>query len=320
MPKIIRPPADQGTAGEGGADIRNPPLKKPDWIRFRLPSGETWKQVDRVLEARRLRTVCDEARCPNKGECWGAGTATFMILGDVCTRSCRFCAVSSAREGQPLRADEGVAIARAAKDLGLRYVVLTSVDRDDLPDHGAGHFAASIRAIKGEIPGIGVEALIPDYTGDELQGILAAGPEVIAHNVETVPSLQWVRDRRASFERSLTTLRQLKAPAGKGGPLTKTSLLLGLGEKPEEVLATMEKLRDAGVDILVMGQYLRPSRGQIPVAEYITPEQFARYAEAGQNRGFLRVISSPFARTSYHAREAWETEVSQETQGRQGAY
>jgi lipoic acid synthetase len=185
------------------------------------------------------------------------------------------------------------------------------VDRDDLPDHGAGHFAAVIRAIKEGIPGIGVEALIPDYTGDELRDILAAGAEVIAHNVETVPSLQWVRDRRASFERSLTTLRELKAAAGKGAPLTKTSLLLGLGEKPEEVLAVMDELRDAGVDILVMGQYLRPSKKQIPVAEYISPDQFARYAGEGRNRGFLRVISSPFARTSYHAREAWEFRKSQ---------
>jgi lipoic acid synthetase len=281
------------------------PLKKPDWLRFKIPSGETWKEVDRTLRVHRLRTVCDEARCPNKGECWGAGTATFMILGDTCTRSCRFCAVASAREGQPPRADEGEAIARAAGQLGLRYVVLTSVDRDDLPDHGAGYFASAIRAIKGGIPGIGLEALIPDYTGDELQAVIDAGPEVIAHNVETVPSLQWVRDRRASFERSLATLREIKARKG-GAVLSKTSLLLGLGEKPGEVLEVMDELRAAGVDILVMGQYLRPSPGQIPVAEYVSPERFAFYAGEGRDRGFFRVISSPSARTSYHAREAWE--------------
>jgi lipoic acid synthetase len=282
------------------------PLKKPDWLRFKIPSGETWKQVEGTLKAHRLHTVCDEARCPNKGECWGNGTATFMILGDTCTRSCRFCAVTAAREGRPLRADEGDAIARAAAELGLGYVVLTSVDRDDLPDRGAGHFASVIRVVKKGIPGIGVEALIPDYTGDELGNIIAAGPEVIAHNVETVPSLQWVRDRRASFEGSLGVLRNIKALTGKGGALTKTSLLLGLGEKPEEVLEVMDELKAAAVDILVMGQYLRPSAKQISVVEYISPGTFAFYAEAGRNRGFFRVIASPSARTSYHAREAWE--------------
>jgi lipoic acid synthetase len=205
-----------------------------------------------------------------------------------------------------VRQDEGPAIVRAAEELGLRYVVLTSVDRDDLPGRGAGHFASVIRTVKEGIPGIGLEALIPDYTGDELEGIMAAGAEVIAHNVETVPSLQWVRDRRASFEGSLGVLRDIKARTGKGGPLTKTSLLLGLGEKRGEVLEVMDELRAASVDILVMGQYLRPSGKQIPVAEYISPGDFAFYAEEGRNRGFFRVTASPSARTSYHAREAWE--------------
>jgi lipoic acid synthetase len=216
-----------------------------------------------------------------------------MILGDLCTRACRFCAVATAREGRPPRAAEGLEIARAAEELGLSYVVLTSVDRDDLPDRGSGHFASCIRALRDK--GIRVEALIPDYTGAEIQGLL--GAEVIAHNVETVRSLQWVRDSRASFDKSLGTLKAAKAL----GALTKTSLLLGLGEKAEEVLCAMDELREASVDILVLGQYLRPSKKQIPVAEYISPDQFERYAREARARGFPGVLASPLARTSYHA-------------------
>jgi lipoic acid synthetase len=276
-------------------------LQKPGWIRARIPSGDTWKQVGLVLEKHRLHTVCDEARCPNKGECWAAGTATFMILGDVCTRSCGFCAVSSARRGRPPEAGEGAAIAAAAEELALRYVVLTSVDRDDLDDRGAGHFAFCVRALKDRLPGVKVEVLIPDYTLDELRPIAAAGPEVIAHNVETVRSLQGVRDRRASFDKSLATLGAAKA---LGAALTKTSLILGFGETPGEVLSAMDELRARSVDILVLGQYLRPGPKQLPVAEYITPEQFDFYARAARERGFSSVVASPLARTSYHAREA----------------
>lgn len=278
-------------------------MRKPDWIRVRLPSGETWKKVQGVLAERGLHTVCDEAQCPNKGECWGQGTATFMILGDICTRSCRFCAVKSAREGQPLRSGEGEAIAGAALELKLAYLVLTSVDRDDLCDRGAGHFAVCIGAVKSKIPGIKVEALVPDYTEGELAPITAARPDVLAHNVETVRSLQGVRDARAGFDKSLETL---KAAKRLGAGLTKSSLLLGLGEKPEEVFAAMDELRNAGVDILVMGQYLRPSLRQLPVAEYVHPEQFAFYAGEGIKRGFKNVVSSPLARTSFHARQAAE--------------
>jgi lipoic acid synthetase len=277
--------------------------RKPGWIRARLPSGETWKKVQGALADRGLHTVCDEARCPNKGECWGQGTATFMILGDICTRSCRFCAVGSGREGQPLRSDEGEAIAGAALELELSYVVLTSVDRDDLGDRGAGHFAACIGAIKSKIPGIKVEVLVPDYTGAELAPIAAVRPDVLAHNVETVRSLQRVRDARAGFDKSLETL---KAAKRLGTGLTKSSLLLGLGEKPEEVFAAMDELRAAEVDILVMGQYLRPSLRQIPVAEYVGPDRFAFYAGEARKRGFTRVVSSPLARTSFHARQAAE--------------
>ena len=282
----------------------SPPLKKPDWIRASLPSGDACRQVEEVLEKHGLHTVCDEARCPNKGECWGAGTATFMIMGDICTRACRFCAVASARQGRPLRREEGAEIALAAETLGLKFVVLTSVDRDDLADRGAGHFAACVAAIRKRLPGVPVETLIPDYTAADLavfRDILPdALPDVIAHNVETVRSLQWVRDRRASFDRSLATLRAAKAL----GARTKTSLLLGLGETVSGVLSTMDELRSAGVDILVMGQYLRPSPRQLPVAEYLRPEQFALLAGEARRRGFASVTAAPFARTSYHAMEA----------------
>jgi lipoic acid synthetase len=233
-----------------------------------------------------------------------------MLLGDICTRSCRFCAVSTGKAGRPLDRAEGESIALAAEELALRYVVLTSVDRDDLPDRGAGHFADAIRAIKGRVKGAKVEALIPDYTESELAPILEAAPDVIACNVETVRSLQRVRDSRASFDKTLATLRAAKAG---GVPLTKSSFILGFGEKPEELLQAMDELRAAAVDILVMGQYLRPTQKQIPVAEYISPEQFEWYAAEGRARGFSAVVSSPLARTSYHALNA---AGSAETAGR----
>lgn len=285
--------------------------RKPSWLRVKFPSGGTWKKVDDVLARRGLHTVCDEALCPNKAECWGAGTAAFMILGDVCTRACGFCAVSRAKEGRPVDSDEAARLAGAVRELGLEYAVITSVDRDDLPDRGAGHFAACVRALReagvgggfSAGAGAGIEVLIPDYYGAELEAVLAAAPDVIAHNVETVRSLQHVRDGRASFDKSLRTLREAKA-AGEGAPRTKSSLLLGLGETREEVLSAMDELRGAGLDILVMGQYLRPTKAQILLAAYITPEQFDDYAEEARRRGFGSVISAPLARTSYHAREA----------------
>jgi lipoic acid synthetase len=227
-----------------------------------------------------------------------------MILGDICTRSCRFCAVTSRREGRPVDAGEGERIALAALELGLRYVALTSVDRDDLPDRGASHFAACIAALKARLPGVRTEVLIPDYRAVELAPILAAGPDVAAHNLETVRSLQPVRDARASFDTSLATLRALKV--GAGVLRTKSSLMLGLGETQDEVWAAMDELRAVGVDILVLGQYLRPSAAQTPVREYISPEQFDRYAEAARERGFASVVAAPLARTSYHAEAAFE--------------
>ena len=279
-------------------------LRKPNWIRTRVPSGTEWKRVDEILKRRGLHTVCDEAKCPNKGECWGCGTATFMILGDLCTRGCRFCAVATAKAGRPVRPEEAEELAAAVEELGLKYAVVTSVDRDDLQDRGSTHFASCVRAIKVRTPTVKIEVLIPDYRGGELEAVVAASPDVVAHNVETVRRLQSVRDARASFDASLDTLRQAKA---LGAPLTKSSIMLGLGETRIELLSAMDELREAGVDVLVLGQYLRPSARQLEVSEYAEPARFAEYAAEGRARGFSSVVSAPFARTSYHAMDAWNS-------------
>ncbi|MDR0389895.1 MAG: lipoyl synthase [Spirochaetaceae bacterium] len=279
------------------------PLRKPRWLRIRPPSGPAWQEVKAVLTRHGLHTVCDEARCPNKGECWGEGTATFMILGEACTRSCRFCAVAASKQGTPPRNDEAASLAKAASELGLAYVVLTSVCRDDLADGGAGHFAACIQELKKH--GLRTEALIPDYTGAMLDTVLGAAPDMLAHNIETVPSLQkTVRDSRASFEKSLSVLRDAKRRARAlklPVPLTKTSILLGFGEKANELFSAMDRLRAVETDVLVLGQYLRPTQKQLPVKEYISPEQFAAYRSEAEKRGFRAVIAAPLARTSYHA-------------------
>ncbi len=268
---------------------------------MRLPHGNEWRQVEEILASRHLHTVCDEARCPNKGECWGAGTATFMIMGDICTRGCRFCAVKTAKFGVPLDSLEPERLADAVRRMRLRYAVITSVDRDDLPDRGASHFAACIHAIRTMVPETKIEVLIPDYTGPELEAVFDSRPDVIAHNVETVRRLQHIRDRRASFDRSVQTLIQ----AHNAGFVTKSSLLLGLGETEEEVLSALRELRTAGVSIIVMGQYLQPTSQEIPVSEYISPARFDAYAEKAREMGFSSVIAAPFARTSYHAGQAW---------------
>jgi lipoic acid synthetase len=232
-----------------------------------------------------------------------------MVMGSVCTRNCRFCGVDTGRQGQPLRPTEPEELAAAVVDLGLRFAVITSVDRDDLPDRGAAHFAACVQAIRSRDPGIGVEVLAPDYREGEVELLLAAGPSVFAHNVETVERLQKVRDRRASYRGSLHTLALASAwAAAHGGvPQVKSSILLGLGEREEEVLATMDDLRKAGVSSLVLGQYLRPSPMQLEVAEYVHPDRFAAYAAAARERGFEAVVSAPLARTSYHARASFES-------------
>ncbi|MBN1241384.1 MAG: lipoyl synthase [Spirochaetales bacterium] len=276
--------------------------RKPEWLRVPLPTGEKWRRLSGLVERRGLHTVCDSARCPNKAECWGGGTATFMILGGACTRNCRFCAVPTARTGDAVNADEPRELAEAVAELGLRFAVLTSVDRDDLPDRGAGHFAACVRAIKARNPGVGVEVLCPDYREGEIGTVLDSGIEVFAHNVETVPRLQKVRDARASWAASMHTL---ELAAADGRVLVKTSLLLGLGETEDEVSAAMDALRAIGVRSLVMGQYLRPTPAQLDVVEYLTPETFARYADLARAKGFTAVASAPLARTSWHAREGY---------------
>jgi lipoyl synthase len=293
--------ASAGASPGGG--LKPPAARKPPWIRTAPPSGEGWRRVSEALEKHRLATVCDSARCPNKAECWAASTATFMILGRTCTRACRFCAVDRARAGEPPSPDEPERIARAVSELGIEHVVITSVDRDDLPDRGAAHFAACVRAVKDANPGSRVELLVPDYRELEIEMILDARPDVVAHNVETVERLQGLRDARASYASSLRTVSLVASRAL--GPLPKSSILLGLGEAREEVLKAMDDLRSAGCEALVLGQYLRPTPEQVEVAEYVRPEDFDRYALEARARGFRLVVSAPLARTSYHARLAF---------------
>jgi len=278
--------------------------RKPEWLRVRPASGESYTQLKGLFRSLGLHTVCEEAHCPNVWECWGGGTATIMLLGDVCTRGCRFCAVASGNPRGAVDADEPEKVARAIAEMGLTYVVLTSVDRDDLPDGGASHFARTIASIKARDPGILVEALVPDFQGDlgAVAAVLDAGPDVFDHNVETVRRLQSpVRDPRAGYDRSLGVLRAAKRMRPRA--YTKSSIMLGLGETADEVLETMRDLRAADVDILTLGQYLRPSAWHIPVSEYVPPETFDAYREAGEAMGFLYVAAGPLVRSSYRAGE-----------------
>ena len=281
-------------------------MVKPDWLRVEVEPSPALGRIRTVLRENRLATVCEEARCPNLPTCWGKGTATFMILGEICTRACRFCAVN---HGKPLPPDpqEPKRLASAAKNLGLRYVVLTSVDRDDLPDGGASHFAFCIWALKEAVPEIRVEALIPDFSGDRraLAKVVEAGPDVVGHNLETVRRLTpLVRDRRAGYELSLRVLRTLKELSPR--IFTKSSLLLGLGETEEEVEAALRDLREAGVDIVVLGQYLRPTSRELPVARYVPPEEFEAWRRRALEMGFRAVLSGPLVRTSFRAAEVYE--------------
>ncbi|MFQ5837482.1 MAG: lipoyl synthase [Thermoplasmata archaeon] len=278
--------------------------RKPEWLRVRLPGGETYLGLRSLLRDKELHTVCEEAHCPNVGECWGGGTATIMLLGDVCTRGCRFCAVKKGNPRGQVDLFEPVKVAEAVSRLGLTYVVLTSVDRDDLPDGGASHFAATVRRLKARVPDIMVEALVPDFQGDleAVRTVVGAGPEVLAQNLETVERLTHpVRDRRAGYHQTLTVLREAKGM--RADIFTKSSLMLGLGEKEEEVLQAMKDLRNAGVDILTLGQYLRPSRRHVEVDRYVPPEEFDYYRERGEEMGFLYVAAGPLVRSSYRAGE-----------------
>ena len=278
--------------------------RKPDWLRVRPPAGESYAELKSLFRSLDLHTVCEEAHCPNVWECWGGGTATIMLLGDTCTRGCRFCAVTSGNPHGILDLDEPRKVAIALAEMDLTYVVLTSVDRDDLPDGGAAHFAKTIREIKVRRPDLLVEALIPDFQGDleAVRAVVDAGVDVLDHNVETVERLQAsVRDRRASYAQSLQVLRAAKGM--RDGLFTKSSIMLGLGETREEILTAMRDLRGADVDILTLGQYLRPSTWHLAVQEYIPPEVFDTYRKAGEEMGFAYVAAGPLVRSSYRAGE-----------------
>jgi len=281
---------------------------KPNWLKVRAPGGERYTRIKARARQLKLHTVCEEARCPNVGECWGGGTATFMVMGGICTRGCRFCAVNTSRNGMPLDPDEPRNVAAGIAELELDYVVVTSVDRDDLPDQGAGHFAACIREIRKAAPRTLVEVLIPDFRGrtDLLATVFEARPDVIAHNIECVRRVTGrVRDPRATYDQSLKVLTDLKTM----GPdrLTKSSIMVGLGETEDEVITTMGDLRAVGCDFLTLGQYLRPTSKHLDVAEYIPPETFARYQEIGERLGFAYVASGPLVRSSYKAGEFFIT-------------
>jgi len=276
---------------------------KPSWLRVNLPTGERYRFLKETLSERRLNTVCEEARCPNVGECWGGGTATFMVLGDTCTRGCRFCAVKTQKRGTPVDPDEPAKVAESIKLMDLEYVVITSVDRDDLPDQGARHFADVIQTVKSET-GILVEVLIPDFRADEkaLQIIVDAKPDVVAHNVETVRRLTpSVRDARATYDQSLRVLNTLKRL--RSNLLTKSSLMVGLGETGDELKEAFGDLRREGVNFLTLGQYLQPSQKHLDVVRYLTPEEFDRLADMARTFGFDYVASGPLVRSSYRAGE-----------------
>ena len=277
--------------------------KKPDWLRIKLPSGDNYVNVRQTVASLGLHTVCEEARCPNLGECWGGGTATIMIMGNICTRGCRFCSVASGRPFY-LDPDEPDRVARAIKNWGLRYVVITSVCRDDLPDEGANHIAKTIKAVKVQCPHTIIEPLIPDFHGNRqsIERVIDAGPEVISHNIETVARLSpLIRDPRATYEQSLRVLEMIKAIDCK--VYTKSSLMLGLGETEEEVMKAAKDLRSAGVDIVSMGQYMQPTIRHLPVKEYISPEKFDSYKKSIEKMGFAYTVAGPFVRSSYKAGE-----------------
>ena len=278
-----------------------PVLPRPAWIKARAPVGEEYERLRAVMRDLDLHTVCEEARCPNIGDCWNRGTATFMILGDVCTRACGFCAVKTGLPRLPPDLREAARVAEAAARMGLRHAVITSVNRDDQRDGGAGVFAACIRQIRERVPGCTVEVLIPDFKGDAaaLQVVIDAAPDVLNHNTETVPRLYRHVRPGARFERSLELLHRAKA----AGLLTKSGIMVGLGEEPEEVRETVRRIREAGTDILTVGQYLRPSAHHLPIVRYYEPAEFAEIKRYAVGLGYRHVESGPLVRSSYHAEE-----------------
>ena len=289
---------------------------KPDWLKVRAPGGDNYAHLKSLFRSLDLHTVCEEAHCPNVAECWGGGTATIMLMGDTCTRGCRFCAVTSGNPHGVLDVEEPQKVAMALAEMDLTYVVLTSVDRDDLPDGGAGHFAETVRAIKTRRPDMLVEALIPDFQGDvaAVRTVVESGVDVLDHNVETVERLQGtVRDSRANYAQSLLVLREAKRM--RPSLFTKSSIMLGLGETRGEVVVTMRDLRANDVDILTLGQYLRPSGWHLRVEEYVPPETFDVLRADGEAMGFAYVAAGPLVRSSYRAGEFFLEKVIRE--GRQ---
>jgi lipoic acid synthetase len=270
----------------------------PDWMRMQMPGGERYMQVKEQVGRHGLHTICTSGNCPNIGECWAAGTATFMILGEICTRSCKFCAVKS---GKPLPVDEQepIRLAASIRTMGINHAVITSVDRDDLPDKGAGFWARTIRILKEELPGLTIETLIPDFDAvpEWVEMVIDAAPEVISHNLETVERLTPQVRSRARYKQSLAVIRQI----AQSKVTSKSGIMLGLGESEKEILRTMDDLLEAGCKVLTLGQYLQPTLDHMPVEEYIHPDKFAYYREQGMAKGFKAVESSPLVRSSYHA-------------------
>ncbi|MEX1668272.1 lipoyl synthase [Zhongshania guokunii] len=279
-------------------------LAKPDWLRIKVQSSEAYKKVASIVSDHKLATVCEEAKCPNLSECWSAGTATIMLMGDVCTRACRFCSVNTGNPKGVLDADEPERTARSVELMKLKYLVLTSVNRDDLADGGAGHYAACVKRVKEVNPDTAVEALTPDFEGvlSDVEAVIDSGIEVFAQNIETVKRLTHpVRDPRAGYQQTIDVLAHAKLY--KPEVLTKTSLMLGLGETDQEILETMDDLRAANVDILTLGQYLQPTVNHLPIERYVTPEEFENYRQLGLSKGFLEVVSGVFVRSSYRAEQ-----------------
>ena len=285
--------------------MSEPRPKRPEWLKIQLRTDEKFRELRGMVDELRLNTVCVEARCPNIYECWNAGTATFMILGDTCTRFCGFCNVNSGKPVAGTDRGEPVRVADAVARLKLRHAVITSVDRDDLPDGGADHFRQVIEAIRAKLPTCAVEVLTPDFKNKDgaLDVVLSARPEVFAHNVETVPRLYKTARKGSSYRGSLGVLEAAakRRDADLAGMRVKSSIMVGLGERDEEVLETLRDLRAAGVDVATIGQYLQPTQKHLPVDRFVTPEQFAAFRDAGMGMGFLHVESGPLVRSSYHA-------------------
>ena len=294
-----------GIKAQGGTVVRAPVSSKPSWLRAKAPTGAGFQGVKGIVKEHRLATVCEEAKCPNIGECWNAGTATIMLMGAVCTRACRFCSVDTGNPHGWLDTEEPANAARTVELMKLKYVVLTSVNRDDLPDGGAAHYAACIRAIKERNPQTAVEALTPDFQGvlTDVEVVVDSGLEVFAQNIETVRRLTHpVRDPRAGYEQTLRVLEHAKRH--KPSVLAKSSLMLGLGETAQEVEETLDDLRAVGVDIVTLGQYLRPTLNHLPIERFVTPVEFDDFREKALAKGFLECVSGPLVRSSYRAEQA----------------